>query len=251
MDAESPLNNPFWFALTTEQQSLGYRVGKAARYREGMSPFVAVAEWSQDAFDDLRALVSDGETVYLGDGEGDVPDGVRSHATPNGWRIDREMPIAQMIWDGGALPEPVADFAPEPLGEPDIEAMLALTALTEPGPFLPNTFRMGRYLGFHDATGRLVAMGGERARLAMFTEISAVCAHPDVRGRGYGRAILVGVLRMIMAAGKTPYLHVVPDNPARRLYRKTGFRLRRMVTVSLLTKMGNSTSAIQERRGTV
>ena len=66
--------------------------------------------------------------------------------------------------------------------------MLALAAATEPGPFLPETIRMGRYFGTRSRDGRLMAMAGERLRLNGFTEISAVCTHPDFRGQGHARA---------------------------------------------------------------
>ena len=49
-------------------------------------------------------------------------------------------------------------------------------------------------------------------RPAGFTEISAVCTHPDFRGRGYAKQLVsVGALA-IVARGETPFLHAVPDN---------------------------------------
>jgi hypothetical protein len=63
--------------------------------------------------------------------------------------------------------------------------MLELVRLTEPGPFAARTHRLGRYIGLRRG-GKLVAMAGERMRLDGFTEISAVCTHPDARGQGLG-----------------------------------------------------------------
>ncbi len=81
--------------------------------------------------------------------------------------------------------------------------MLALTKLTEPGPFLPRTIELGTYFGIRES-GSLVAMAGERLKLTGYTEVSAVCTHPDYRGRGYGNALMSAVIAGIMRRGETP-----------------------------------------------
>ncbi len=60
------------------------------------------------------------------------------------------------------------------LTKADVPEMLALTKLTEPGPFLPRTIELGAYLGIHDS-GSLVAMAGERLHLPASLK-SAPCA---------------------------------------------------------------------------
>jgi len=47
---------------------------------------------------------------------------------------------------------------------------------------------------------------------------------PEYRGRGIGGAIMRGLLARAEAAGKAVRLHVEHFNPARRLYRRLGFR---------------------------
>src|SRR5262249_29997713 len=89
-------------------------------------------------------------------------------------------------------------FPLEPLTDADAPEMLALALLTKPGPFRTRTHRLGRFLGVRDR-GKLVAMAGERLTLDGFTEISAVCTHPDYRGRGYGAALLRAVGARILA----------------------------------------------------
>ena len=69
------------------------------------------------------------------------------------------------------------------------EDMVALAALTHPGPFRSHTYRFGTYLGIR-VNGVLAAMGGQRMHLPGYREISAICTHPDFRGRGYARAIV-------------------------------------------------------------
>src|SRR5580704_11855881 len=63
----------------------------------------------------------------------------------------------------------------------DVPEMLALTKLTNPGPFGTRTHEMGDYFGIRVA-GTLAAMAGERLRLQGYTEVSAVCTHPDHLG---------------------------------------------------------------------
>ncbi len=116
----------------------------------------------------------------------------------------------------------------------DVPEMLALTKLTEPGPFLPRTIKLGAYLGVHDA-GSLVAMAGERLHLTGFTEISAVCTHPQYRGRGYGNALLSALISRIIKRGETPILHVRTQNVAAlRLYEKLGFTVRAQLHLAVI-----------------
>jgi hypothetical protein len=84
----------------------------------------------------------------------------------------------------------ILDLRPRPnaadlvvLGAVDVPEMLDLVARTRPGPFEPETYRLGTYLGVRRA-GWLVAMAGERLHPPGYTEISAVCTDPGVRGQG-------------------------------------------------------------------
>ena len=73
------------------------------------------------------------------------------------WRRLFRIDGRQMVCEGAVAPparEPIA------LGPGDVEAMLALAKRTEPGPFESRTIEMGRYVGFKDDAGRLLAMGG-------------------------------------------------------------------------------------------
>src|ERR1700726_888292 len=69
------LDNPIWFALTTEHQILEQMPlkvferarshGHARRYPPDVSPLAALLHPTNDAFADLRRLVSPGEHVAL------------------------------------------------------------------------------------------------------------------------------------------------------------------------------------------
>jgi predicted GNAT family acetyltransferase len=113
--------------------------------------------------------------------------------------------------------------------------MLELTAATEPGPFLPQTIQMGRYFGIRASDGQLVAMAGERLRSTAFTEISAVCTHPEFRGHGYARDLTTFLAAQILAAGKAPFLHVKSETGAKVVYRKIGFRLRAEICLTVIS----------------
>jgi predicted GNAT family acetyltransferase len=105
--------------------------------------------------------------------------------------------------------------------------MVDLVRLTEPGPFERRTIELGRYYG-HFAGDRLLAMAGERLRPGPYTEISAVCTHPDARGRGLASALTVLVAEGIIERGGRPVLHVASSNAgAFRTYERLGFVVRR------------------------
>jgi len=116
----------------------------------------------------------------------------------------------------------------------DVPAMLELTKLTNPGPFLARTHELGTFLGIR-VDGQLVAMAGERMKPANYTEITAVCVRPDYRGRRYAQLLLGAVARQIVARGEIPFLHVFSDNDsAIALYRRQGMEIRRRISVTVL-----------------
>ena len=66
-------------------------------------------------------------------------------------------------------------------------------------------------------------MAGERLRLGGWTEVSAVCAHPDFRGQGMAAQLSSLVVERILARGERPFLHAFADNDqAIRLYEPAG-----------------------------
>ena len=114
--------------------------------------------------------------------------------------------------------------------------MIALTELTKPGPFYARTHELGVFLGVR-IDGQLVAMTGERMKPGNYTEMTAVCVHPDHRGRGYGQLLLGAVARQIVARGEIPFLHVFTSNTsAIALYRRQGMEIRRQLHVTVLQK---------------
>jgi predicted GNAT family acetyltransferase len=112
--------------------------------------------------------------------------------------------------------------------------MVALATLTEPGPFRRRTIELGNFYGIFDGD-QLVSMAGKRMHIPGFVEVSAVCTHPDARGRGYARALMQIVIDEIEQSGRTPFLHAWQDNPATRLYESLGFTLTHTFNLAVLT----------------
>jgi predicted GNAT family acetyltransferase len=78
-------------------------------------------------------------------------------------------------------------------------------------------------------------MAGRRLALPGFTEVSAVCTHPEFRGRGYAGALVAAVAAAIQEQGETPILHVLVTNTsAIRVYESVGFALRRTLDLAVV-----------------
>jgi predicted GNAT family acetyltransferase len=215
-----PLDTLIWSALTTAQSSFAEGEGLARRMRAETGPFAAAADKSETATAALAALVPAGGDISLLEPAPPAP--------PPGVVCVMERVGVQMV---AARVQPQAHEADiVALGDVDAPDMLALALLTKPGPFRAGTHRLGRFIGVRDG-GRLVAMAGERLRIDGFIEVSAVCTHPDYRGRGLGAALLSRVAAHILQDGATPFLHSYADNEgAIALYRKLGFQVRSPVT---------------------
>jgi predicted GNAT family acetyltransferase len=227
----TPLDRAAWNALNTVHEPLAIVRGLARRYPRDVSPFAALAEPSAQAFADLHGLFNADESVAL-------PGGATSDL-PDNWKVMRSFALEQMVcterFDFEKIPDPIGASAIVELTAADVPDMLALTAATKPGPFLPRTIRMGRYYGIRAEDGRLAAMAGERLRLPGFIEISAVCTDPQFRGRGYAGALMAKLMDQLFAAKQVPFLHVVPQNEAKVLYAKLGFRVRATMQLTVIS----------------
>lgn len=225
----APLDHPAWASLAQHHLPLAEGDGLARRYARDVNLFAAARDDAPAALEALATLVGPGERIYILQ----VPPVV----VPPGLRATREALGVQMVADGARFDTAATVAGAESiveLGDSDAPEMLSLATLTEPGPFLARTHRMGRFIGVRIG-GRLAAMAGERFRFAGHTEVSGVCTHPDFRGRGLARALSAAVAANIVARGDVPFLHAWQTNRAAiALYESLGFRLRTTVNVAVL-----------------
>jgi GNAT superfamily N-acetyltransferase len=223
------LDNPIWNALTTQQREFALGAGLARRFPATIGPLSGLIEQTDVAYDDLRSLTD--------------PDGVAalflealSQPRP-GWSLVRGGLMSQMIWSGERPPSTAplsAKTLLRRLNLDDVSPMVELAHQTEPGPFGVRTHELGNFFGIFEV-GRLMAMAGQRLHLPGFTEVSAVCTHPDARGRGYARALMSEVMNDILSRGEMPFLHVFADNhSAIRVYESLGFTRRRTLHLAVL-----------------
>jgi ribosomal protein S18 acetylase RimI-like enzyme len=210
----NPLNNPIWHALNTRQRHFAEGDLAAKRFPPAVTTLAGLPEETSTSFAALARLLSADETAALFLDQ--VPD------DPKDLAIVEVGPLLQMIHDGSPQGlEPVNYVA---LGDDDIPAMMTLAELTKPGPFGKRTRELGSFFGIYQGD-RLVAMAGERLHLDGYTEVTAVCTHPDFAGKGFARALVKIVMGAISKRGEVPFLHVRPNNiRAVALYEKLGFK---------------------------
>lgn len=213
----NPLDNPAWTSLNTLQAHLALGGDHARRYPAHLAPIAAVGLRDVAAIDELTTLVAPGGTVSLPSTLEDLVPLVREPL-----RVLFTKRLVQMVC---AQPAHAVsgDLHPSVLGEADRDDMVALAGLTHPGPFESHTYTFGTYVGIR-VNGVLAAMGGQRMHLPGYREVSAICTHPDFRGRGLARAIVSRLVTITFDEGLTPFLHVEEKNVgAQALYESLGF----------------------------
>jgi predicted GNAT family acetyltransferase len=223
--ADFVLDNAIWFSLNTRHSHIAEGTGRARRYPTVVSPLGAIQDASDASFEALASLLRPDEEIALGS-----PTEISPVA---GLEAFARMTLRQMV--RSSLDRPISAQHVVPLGTADVADMLALVEITKPGPFRNRTHELGQYYGIR-VDGRLVAMAGERLSPVGYTEISAVCTHPDYRGRGYGRDLVETLVRNISDRGDVPILHVEKDNRAASLYEKIGFSIRQTIHLVGLRK---------------
>jgi len=218
------LDNPVWNALATTHASFAEGDELAKRYPVDVAPFAATRDQSPDSYRSLARLLGP-------EGTAAIPLATMP-VLPDGWTVVRKIDSAQMVWNTQSPPPFEQNF--EELKPSRVDEMLALVELTKPGPFFKRTPELGSYLGIREA-GQLVAMAGERLKPYGYTEISAVCTHPDYRGHGFASSLVSILIQRIMKRNEIPFLHVRRENvDAIRVYEKLGFKTRRDINIAVL-----------------
>ena len=228
-EGNDPIADPIWNALQTTHRLLGLHGGLACKYRADVAPFAALAENSAAAYEDLRSLLTPGESAYL---LAEKPPDI------SGLTMRGPMGVLQMLF---AADKPIPEQGPgaevRRITCDDSAAMVALTDAAFPGFFRTRTCDMGDYYGVWQED-RLVAMGGERFVFEPYREISGVCTLPEFRGQGLAARILWQILRDHRRDGRVSWLHVTSTNSnAIALYERLGFVTLREVPLYQLTKL--------------
>jgi ribosomal protein S18 acetylase RimI-like enzyme len=225
------LDNTIWNAITTGNAGIAMVDGEVGSYMPDIAPFAGMKEWNEKNLAKLHAFIPAGNRIALSYADRPVLD-------ENKWKVLRKMEVNQMVYE-----EPVDVFTTPssplivPLTDEHILQMLELTALTKPGPFLQRTNLFGNYFGIF-IDGRLAAMAGQRMHPLPYMEVSAVCTHPDFRGHGYAKAVMLHVMRLILDNSFIPFLHVLTNNStAIGLYESIGFRTRRELCIDMIKRV--------------
>lgn len=179
-----------------------------------MSPFAGFPEDFESGFEELYHVLPAERKILFATRH--------KMKEPQGWELTHEIEGRQFVFNGRHLK---GSYSHElvPLNSSHVDEMIALARLTKPGPFGKRTIEFGHYYGVFQ-NERLAAMTGQRLRMNNYTEISAVCTHPDYLGRGYAAALVDQQLQLICNSGNIPFLHVRADNSrAIGLYERLGF----------------------------
>jgi ribosomal protein S18 acetylase RimI-like enzyme len=222
-----PLDNPIWTALNSGGAKHAFGRGEALFIDRKMGFFAGISSYGVEQLDQLHAVMDPGMRVILF-----TPGFLELDAK---WKVRNDNALLQMVFEKPSI-QLILDSSVRALGKADVPEMLALTQLAKPGPFLENTIDFGGYFGYF-VDGRLVSMAGTRLAAGPYTEVSAVCTHPDFFGRGLAKLVLPHVLHYIQQHGQIPYLQLYPDNlAAYQLYLRLGFVERANLRVYSLEK---------------
>jgi ribosomal protein S18 acetylase RimI-like enzyme len=220
------LDNPAWNALVSGNSNLADGTAEIKYFSPEVSPFVGFRENTAQSFAQLYDVApADRPFGFISPVEAEIP-------AP--WQQMVYIECLQMIHDGRDTDYP--PVALTPLTKEHVPLMLALTKLTNPGPFAERTIEFGHYHGVLD-DDKLVAMAGQRMHVFNYAEVSAVCTHPDYLGRGHAKQVLQFQIQRIRAAGEIPFLHVRSDNArAISVYESLGFARRKTIHFYIIKK---------------
>ena len=220
------LSNIVWRTLSGSHAHLAAGTASIRRYARGYTPLIGFDDPANPPFEALAPFCDIGERFYCAEWRGPAP---------RGWAVELDSTMCAMIWDG-RTPDEDPELEAIALGPAHVAQMMALAAVTKPGPFAERTAELGEFHGIVEQ-GELLAMAGERMHAGKLREVSGICTAPAHQGRGFGRRLTQLVIRRQLARGQTPFLHARSANArARELYLRLGFRVDREVPVRIVTR---------------
>lgn len=221
------LDNPIYNALNSAHLNFSVGTDNVKYYEEEVASFAGLKDNSEIDFEVLYENSPLGSLF--------VVFAVSPAKIPDQWKLITQIDMFQMIYEAKEVPAGI-DAGFVDLDKTHVDEMTALVELTQPGPFRPRTIELGNYTGII-SDGNLIAMAGHRFNPTPYTEISAVCTHPDHLGKGYAFQLLREQIKRILNKSEIPFLHVKNDNHgAIKLYKKLGFGIRTEMIAYVITK---------------
>ncbi|HEX3165548.1 MAG TPA: GNAT family N-acetyltransferase [Chitinophagaceae bacterium] len=225
------LDNMIWNAITTGNNDIAIINGDVGCYLPDIAPFAGMKIFNDANLKKLYEFIPANRSVAISSLH-------KMDFDESRWKLLQPMDVTQMVYE-----HPVNTFTTKnsplivPLSDEHVPQMMELTALTRPGPFLQQTIRFKNYFGIF-IEGRLAAMSGQRMHPLPYLEVSAVCTHPDFRGLGYAKALMLHVMKIILDNSFIPFLHVLSNNSnAIELYKTIGFRTRKQIFVDVIRRL--------------
>lgn len=221
IEKSHPLDNPCWEALSGRQAEFAIKGDNVLRYRPDVFMMAGIPDDTEVSIKNLSRLVPTDHVIAI--------IGLKIDPDNPDWQELGGFNVLQMITY--EVPEyPKAEY--EELSDDDVPEMMKLVELTKPGPFAPRTIELGKYIGIKQ-NNKLIAMAGERIKIDGYTEVSAICTHPNHRGNGYAKALTGLLTEEIMGRGEKVFLHVMSHNvPALKLYERLGFATRKEMPIT-------------------
>jgi RimJ/RimL family protein N-acetyltransferase len=225
----SKLDNPIWNALISGDKEKNIGNSDFAFFDEDVSPFIGLPFWDESNQNELFNNIPKDRSWFL----------LIANEVNFNSKIDIvfSLPLYQLVCHN-LNNEPLIkkEINIIPLNENHVDEMIALTQLTKPGPFTNRTIEFGGYYGMFE-DGKLVTMGGERLHVDKYTEISAICTHPNYQGLGYAAKMTHFLASTVFSKSQIPFLHVRTDNvKAINVYLKLGFKIRAKIYCYILKK---------------
>jgi ribosomal protein S18 acetylase RimI-like enzyme len=225
------LDNMTWNAITSGNNDIAIINGDVGCYLPDIAPFAGMKIFNDANLKKLYEFIPANRSVAISSLH-------KMDFDESRWKLLQPMDVTQMVYE-----HPVNTFTTKnsplivPLSDEHVPQMMELTALTRPGPFLQQTIRFKNYFGIF-IEDRLAAMSGQRMHPLPYLEVSAVCTHPDFRGLGYAKALMLHVMKIILDNSFIPFLHVLSNNSnAIELYKTIGFRTRKQIFVDVIRRL--------------